>query len=129
MNNKDIEGEEAVDISDIDVQVTDNVCPYCGVIMLPLHHTYEAVSPEVQCPSCGYMLNPNTTDQARHTSRLTPKITQEMIADEDENTIFETVDEDSGRDEDEEEIDDFAEDDRRDEESLRRKGYKILSSS
>jgi hypothetical protein len=40
-----------------------------------------------------------------------------MIADEDEDTIFETVDEDSGQAKDEEEIDDFAEDDKRDEES------------
>jgi hypothetical protein len=52
-----------------------------------------------------------------------------MIADEDENTIFETVDEDSGQAKDEKEIDDFAEDDKRDEESLRRKGYRIVSSN
>jgi hypothetical protein len=51
-----------------------------------------------------------------------------MIADEDEDTIFETVDEDSGQAKDEEELDDFAEDDKRDEESLRRKGYRIVSS-
>jgi hypothetical protein len=53
----------------------------------------------------------------------------EMIADEDDdNNIFETVDEDSGRAEDDEEIDEFAEDDKRDEEGLKRRGYTILSS-
>jgi hypothetical protein len=97
--------------------------------MLPLHHTHEAVSLEVQCPSCGYILNPITEDQAKHAFRLTPKITEEMIADEDEHTFFDVVDEDSGQAIDEEEIDDFAEDDKRDEESLRRKGYKIVSSN
>ena len=54
-----------------------------------------------------------------------------MIADEDEtDSIFETLDEDSGQYRDEEEENDyFAEDNRRDEESLRRKGYTIVSSS
>jgi hypothetical protein len=54
-----------------------------------------------------------------------------MIADEDEDdSIFETIDEDSGRAEDEEEeTNDFVEDNKRDEESLRRKGYRIVSSN
>jgi uncharacterized Zn finger protein (UPF0148 family) len=124
--------DQAIDISNVGVQIADYVCPYCGVIMLPLLRSDEAVSLEAQCPSCGYRLDPTTTtDQAKHASRLTPKITEEMIADEDVDTIFETVDEDSSRatDDDGEEEDDFAEDDRRDEESLRRKGYRIVSSS
>jgi hypothetical protein len=97
-------------------------------------HDYEAISTdaspgvEVQCPSCGYMLSP-ITDQTKHASKLTPKITEEMIADEEEASIFETVEEDSDRIEDNEETDDFAEDDKRDEESLRRKGYRIVSSN
>ena len=55
----------------------------------------------------------------------------EVQTDEDEtDSIFETLDEDSGQYRDEEEENDyFAEDDRRDEESLRRKGYTIVSSS
>ena len=65
------------------------------------------------------------TDQTKHASKLTPKITEEMIADEEEegnSNIFEVVeDEDSSRAVDE--------DDKRDEESLRRKGYRILSSN
>jgi hypothetical protein len=53
-----------------------------------------------------------------------------MIADEeDEDSIFETVEEDSSRIEDNEETDYFAEDDKRDEESLRRRGYRIVSSN
>jgi hypothetical protein len=66
--------------------------------------------------------------QAKHPSRLTAKITEEMIADEDEtDSIFETLDEDSGQSGDEEEENDyFVEDARRDEESLRRKGYTIV---
>jgi predicted RNA-binding Zn-ribbon protein involved in translation (DUF1610 family) len=130
MNSKDIE-EGAIDISEIGigVQVGDYVCPCCGIVMLSLHHSDEAVSLEVQCPSCGYKLDP-TTDQTKHASKLTPKITEEMIADEeDEDTIFETVEEDSGRIEDNEETDYFAEEDKRDEESLRRRGYRILSSN
>ena len=69
--------------------------------------------------------------QAKHPPRLTAKVTEEMIADEDEtDSIFETLDEDSGQYGDEEEENDyFAEDDRRDEESLRRKGYTMVSSS
>ena len=49
-----------------------------------------------------------------------------MIADEDEtDSIFETLDEDSGQYGDEKEKNDyFAEDDRRDEESLRRRGIR-----
>lgn len=69
------------------------------------------------------------TDQTKHASKLSPKITEEMIADEDEDSIFETIEEDSGRIEDKEETYDFAEDDKRDEESLRRKGYRIFSSN
>jgi hypothetical protein len=34
------------------------------------------------------LLDPITIDQAKHASRLTPKITEEMIADEDEDTIL-----------------------------------------
>jgi DNA-directed RNA polymerase subunit RPC12/RpoP len=119
------------DISDTGVQVGQYVCPYCGVEMLPLSLQYsqEATNLEAQCPSCGYKLN-LITDQTKHASRLTPKITEDMIADEDEDTIFETVDEDLGQvTDDDEEIDDFAEDDKRDEESLRREGYKIVSSN
>jgi predicted Zn-ribbon and HTH transcriptional regulator len=97
--------------------------------MLPLLlHAYESISTdaviEVQCPGCGYKLNP-ITDQTKHASKLTPKITEEMIADEEgegNSNIFEVVeDEDSSRAVDE--------DDKRDEESLRRKGYMILSSN
>jgi hypothetical protein len=116
MNGNDV---KAVDISNIGQRIGDCVCPCCSVIMLPLSlEAYERGGPEaeVQCPSCGYKLNP-LTDQTKHTSKLIPKITEEMIADEDEDTIFETVDEDSGQAKDEEEIDDFAEDDKRDEES------------
>jgi hypothetical protein len=54
-----------------------------------------------------------------------------MISEEEEggSNIFEVVaDEDSSRAVNEE-INDFTEDDKRDEASLRRKGYKILSSS
>jgi hypothetical protein len=65
----------------------------------------------------------------RAASKLSPKITEEMIAYEDEDSIFETIEEDSGRIEDKEETYDFAEDDKRDEESLRRKGYRIFSSN
>jgi hypothetical protein len=41
-----------------------------------------ALKSNVQCPSCGYKLNP-ITDQTKHASKLTPKITEEMIADEE----------------------------------------------
>jgi hypothetical protein len=109
--------------------------------MLPLSlHDCESIridastGVEVQYPSCGYKLNP-ITDQTKHASKLTPKITEEMIADEEgegNSNIFEVVeDEDSSRavDEDDEEPSYFTEDDKRDEESLRRKGYRILSSN
>jgi predicted RNA-binding Zn-ribbon protein involved in translation (DUF1610 family) len=121
----------AVDISDVQPSQGDYVCPFCGVVMLPTHYSVEAVSLEVQCPSCGYKLDP-TTDQTKHASKLTPKITEEMISEEEEGSsiIFEVVaDEDSSRAGDEDEDDPFAEDDRRVEESLRRKGYKILSAN
>jgi hypothetical protein len=39
----------------------------------------------------------------RAASKLSPKITEEMIAYEDEDSIFETIEEDSGRIEDKEE--------------------------
>jgi DNA-directed RNA polymerase subunit M/transcription elongation factor TFIIS len=134
MNVRDVEQDEgAIDISDIGVQIVDYVCPYCSIIMLPVHQSQsdEAVSLEVQCASCGYKLDLDTADQAKHASKLTPKITEEMIADGDEDdTIFETADEDPSRTtNDDEETNDFAEDDRRDDESLRRKGYRIVSSS
>jgi predicted RNA-binding Zn-ribbon protein involved in translation (DUF1610 family) len=122
-----------VDISDVQPSQGDYICPFCGIFMLPIHYSAEAVSFEVQCPSCGYKLDP-ITDQTKHASKLTPKITEEQIADEEEgegSTItFEVVeDEDSSRAGDEDEDDPFAEDDRRDEESLRKKGYRILSSN
>ena len=130
MNSNDV---KVVDISDVGQKIGDYVCPYCGVIMLPLSlAAYERDGPdaEVQCPSCGYKFNP-VEKQAKHPPRLTAKVTEEMIADEDEtDSIFETLDEDSGQYGDEEEENDyFAEDDRRDEESLRRKGYTMVSSS
>lgn len=119
----------------------DYICPYCGVFMLPLSlHDCESIridastGVEVQCPSCDYKLNP-ITDQTKHASKLTPKITEEMLADEEgegNSNIFEVVEnEDSSRavDEDDEEPSYFTEDDKRDEESLRRKGYRILSSN
>ena len=120
---------EAIDISNVQQRIGDYVCPICDVLMLP-QHVSETVSVEVQCPSCGFKLNP-ITDQVKHASMLIPKITEEMITDEDYTNIFEVVaDEDSGRAVGkEEETNDFIEDDRRDEESLRRKGYKILSSN
>jgi hypothetical protein len=71
-------------------------------------------------------------NHAKHASKLIPKITDEMISEEEEggSNIFEVVvDEDSSRAVNEEEINDFTEDDKRDEASLRRKGYKILSGS
>ena len=43
----------------------------------------DGLDAEVQCPSCGYKFNP-VEKQAKHPSRLTAKITEEMIADEDE---------------------------------------------
>jgi hypothetical protein len=120
----------AVDISDLQPSRGDYVCPFCGAVTLPIHYSAEAVSLAVQCPSCGYKLDPTTTDRTKHASKLTPKITEEMIADEeDEATIFGTVEEDSSRIEDNEETDYFAEDDKRDEESLRRRGYRIISSN
>jgi hypothetical protein len=101
--------------------------------MLPIHYSAEAVSLEVQCPSRGYRLDP-MTDQTKHASKLTPKIagTVAEVAEEEEGSsnIFEVVeDEDSSRAGDEDEDDPFAEDDGRDEESLSKKGYRILSSS
>lgn len=129
---KDEKDTRAVDISDIQPSQGDYFCPCCGVFMLPLLlHDYESIRTdvsagvEVQCPSCGYKLDP-TTDETKHASKLTP----EMIADEkDEDSIFETVEEDSSRIEDNEETDYFAEDDKRDEKSLRRRGYRIVSSN
>jgi hypothetical protein len=132
---KDNKDTMAVDISDIQPSQGDYICPYCGVFMLPLSlHDCESIRTdastgvEVQCQSCGYKLNP-ITDQTKHASKISPKITEEMIADEYEDSIFETIEEDSGRIEDKEETYDFAEDDKRDEKSLRRKGYRIFSSN
>lgn len=128
MDNKDV---KAIDISNVEPEFGDYVCPNCSVLMLPLYtHETETVIPEVQCLSCGSKLNP-ITDQAKHASMLVPKITEEMITDEDDPNIFEVVaDEDSGQIRiREEETNDFIEDDKRDEEGLKRKGYRILSSS
>jgi hypothetical protein len=73
---------------------------------------------EVQRPTCGYKLDPVDIDnQGEHHSRLTAKITEEMIADEDGGEgviVFETVVEDSCQIADEEENDYFEKDDRRD---------------
>src|SRR5918994_6555626 len=83
MNSNDV---KVVDISDVGQKIGNYVCPYCGVIMLPLSlAAYERDGPdaEVQCPSCGYKFNP-VEKQTKHPSRLTAKITEEMIADEDE---------------------------------------------
>ena len=126
MNSNDV---KVVDIYDVGQKIGDYVYPYCGVIITCCYER-DGLDAEVQCPSCGYKFNP-VEKQAKHPSRLTAKITEEMIADEDEtDSIFETLDEDSGQYRDEEEENDyFAEDNRRDEESLRRKGYTIVSSS
>jgi hypothetical protein len=58
--------------------------------MLPLSpHDYESIRTyvsagvEVQCPSCGYKLDP-ITDQTKHATKLTLKITEEMKADEED---------------------------------------------
>jgi hypothetical protein len=129
---KDIE-VGAVDISDVQPSQGDYLCPCCYIFMLPLSlHDYETISSEVQCPSFGYKLDP-MTDQTKHAYKLTPKITEEMISEEEEggSNIFEVIaDEDSGRTaDDNDEPNDFTEDDKRDEESLKRKGYRILSSN
>lgn len=130
MNSNNLKDLAAVDISDLQPSQGAYVCPFCGVVILPIHYSAEDVSVEVQCPSCGYRLDP-TTDQIKHASKLTPKITEEQIADEEEgeggSNIFGVVeDEDSSHAGDEDEDDPFTGDDRRDLESLRRKGYGIV---
>lgn len=59
----------AVDISGIQPSQGNYICPFCGVVMLPIHYSAEAVSLEVQYPSCGYRLDPTTTEDNRRGDR------------------------------------------------------------
>jgi hypothetical protein len=52
-------GEEAIDVSDIGAQVTDYVCLYCGVIMLPLQKPFVPKS-NVQAADTNLTLSPQT---------------------------------------------------------------------
>ena len=120
-NNKDL---PAVDISYIEAARGQYICPNCGVFMDPRRIVDLT---EFVCPSCGMTKNP-LTDSMKHGSKLVPAVTEDMITDQEDMHMFETVDDDSGfGSEPEEEPNEILEQDKQQDEAWRRKGFKVTT--
>jgi hypothetical protein len=81
---------------------------------------------EFVCPSCGMIKNP-IVDSMKHASTLMPAVTEEQIT-EGEIHIFEIADDDSGfPSESREEVNEILEQDKAQDEAWRRKGFKVTT--
>ena len=113
----------AVDISEITTRVGEIICPSCGILMLPSNNL--AVDPSYRCPQCGIIQN-TILNQMKHSRTISSVVTRERIT-EQESIIFDLVSEVSDLQQDEEEQNPMIQDAERDDEWMRRKGYKVTS--
>jgi uncharacterized Zn finger protein (UPF0148 family) len=119
-----IETEDlAVDISEITTRVGNYICPFCGIAMLTINN----IEPDLKCPSCGHTRNP-LTSQMKHSRTITSVVTRERIT-EQESIIFDTAMENADLEWNEEEQNPMIQDAERDDERMRRKGYKVSSTT
>jgi DNA-directed RNA polymerase subunit RPC12/RpoP len=121
-----IEEDNAVDISHITTHVGNYICPFCSIQMLAINE--KAIEPDLKCPTCGHARNP-ITDQMKHSRTISSVITRERIT-EQESVTFDIVLENSGLEKEPEEEDNpMLQESERDDERMRRKGYKVSSTT
>lgn len=112
----------ALDISGQDFHHVIYLCPNCSSIMLATRiedHT------EYKCPLCGTEKNP-MVDTMKHASILTPAMTEDQISSGEDLNVFEVLSDESGLESVEREPDNpILEEDKKQDEAWRRKGYKV----
>jgi uncharacterized Zn finger protein len=121
-----IDNDDAVvDISGITTRIGNYICPFCGIQMLTINE--KAIEPDLKCPSCGHTRNP-ITDQMKHSRTISSVVTRERIT-EQESIIFDIATENSDLEWNNENDNPMIQDAERDDERMRRKGYKVNSTT